>query len=256
MNFIVTCEKVWKTYHHRIPVGIKELIVKGGDRPRNQFARIWALREVSFDVARGQSLGIIGRNGTGKSTLLSLLLGTILPDKGRIEVDGRIAPLLEIGAGFHPDLTGKENVFLYGCILGMTIYDIKQRYDRIVDFSDLRDVIDNPIRTYSNGMIARLGFSTIIHAPVDLILIDEVLAVGDNVFQEKCLKFFRNFTQQNGSLVIVSHDMETIKNICDEAIYLDNGLVVAKGKPTDVVERYRNDPANSDSAGASLIAQI
>ena len=209
MSSVVRCEDVWKRYGRQAR-GIKELLVGRSKSVDSRYSREWALQEISFEVKRGSAFGIVGHNGTGKSTLLSLLQGTLLPDKGLIKNDGRVASLLELGAGFHPELTGRENIFLYASILGMTLAEIRKCFDSIVDFSELEGAIDNPIRTYSNGMIARLGFSTIIHVPVDLLLIDEVLAVGDSRFKEKCKQYLYDFKARNGTLVIVSHEIGTL----------------------------------------------
>jgi len=207
-------------------------------RTESRYFRDWALRNINFRVSAGEAFAIVGHNGSGKSTLLSLLLGTMLPDQGNIKARGKIASLLELGAGFHPELSGRDNVYLYGAILGMTLAEIKMAFDAIVQFSELKDAIDHPIRTYSNGMIARLGFSTIIHAPAEILLIDEVLAVGDNRFQEKCITFLREFKLQGGSLIIVSHDMGVLSSICESGMCLDRGEVAIIGTISQIVDRY------------------
>ena len=251
MTRIVKCDNVWKSFSRR-SIGIKELFLGKKPLSTGRYSREWALQAVSFDIARGQSVGVIGHNGTGKSTLLSLLLGTILPDKGNIEVKGRIASLLELGAGFHPELTGRENVLLYGTILGMSLREVRLVFDRIVEFSELGPAIEQPLRTYSNGMITRLGFSTIIHAPADILLIDEVLAVGDSRFQQKCLERLKQFHQDNGTLIIVSHSMQSLSEMCDVGICLDMGQVVSSGKIDDVIQYYQsaiyNDIQNNQQA--------
>lgn len=221
-------------------IGIKEFLVGRKIKSPSRFTRQWALQDVGFTVKRGQAFGIIGNNGTGKSTTLSLILGTILPDKGSIRVFGRVASLLELGAGFHPELTGRENIYLYGSILGMTIREIRERLAKILDFSELGDAVDNPLRTYSSGMVTRLGFATIIHAPADILLIDEVLAVGDASFQKKCKTFLRQFKSRNGSLIIVSHDMQELREVCDEGICLNQGVVSSKGNIEAVIDDYRS----------------
>lgn len=238
MNYIVECDEVWKSYAHR-SVGVKELLLGKQPMKTGRYSREWALQSISFKVGRGQSLGVIGHNGTGKSTLLSLLLGTIRPDKGAIRVNGRIASLLELGAGFHPELTGRENVLLYGTILGMSLKEVRAHFGQIADFSELGPAIDQPLRTYSNGMITRLGFSTIIHAPADLLLIDEVLAVGDKRFQEKCLDRLKQFQARGGTLVIVSHDMKSLMEMCDIGICLDMGRMVSSGDIAEVIKYYQ-----------------
>ncbi|WP_404360884.1 ABC transporter ATP-binding protein [Methylotuvimicrobium sp. KM1] len=237
MNSVVRCDGVWKRYGRQAR-GIKELLVGRRKAVDSRYSREWALQDISFEVERGAAFGIVGHNGTGKSTLLSLLLGTILPDKGIIKVDGRVASLLELGAGFHPELTGRENIFLYGSILGMSLAEIHKHLDGIIDFSELDGAIDNPIRTYSSGMIARLGFSTIIHAPVDILLIDEVLAVGDSRFKEKCKQYLHDFKTRHGTLVIVSHDMETLAEMCDSGMCMNIGHVLVKGPISNVLSEY------------------
>ena len=238
MSAIINCRDVWKRYG-KPARGIKELLVGRHKAVNSRYSREWALQDVSFEVERGSAFGIVGHNGTGKSTLLSLLLGTILPDKGNISVEGRVASLLELGAGFHPELTGRENIFLYGSILGMSLAEIRSHFDSIIAFSELDGAIDNPIRTYSNGMVARLGFSTIIHTPVDILLIDEVLAVGDSRFKEKCRQYLHDFKARQGTLVIVSHEMETLAEMCDAGMCMNMGQVVAKGEIHEVLAQYR-----------------
>lgn len=238
MTPVVVCENLWKSYHTRRPVGVKTLVVGRKDPGETRFARHWALNDVSFNVSRGQAFGIVGHNGSGKTTLLSVLLGTVPVDRGRVNVRGRVASLLELGAGFHTDLTGRENAILLGSILGMRLAEIRARFDAIVEFSELSSAIDSPLRTYSAGMIVRLGFSVIIHSPADVFLIDEVLAVGDARFQDKCRHQLREFKRRNGTLVIVSHNMRELAGICDEGICLDLGHVVDAGAIDSVISRY------------------
>jgi ABC-type polysaccharide/polyol phosphate transport system ATPase subunit len=182
--------------------------------------------------------GIIGHNGSGKTTLLSMLLGTLLADRGSIAVRGAIASLIELGAGFHPELSGRDNIFLFGSILGMRLHEIRERYERIVEFSELDDAIEAPLRTYSAGMITRLGFSIIISSPADVLLIDEVLAVGDAPFKEKCYEFLSNFKAGGGTLIIVSHSMKDILDMCEVGLCLDAGKVAASGPIGEVIARY------------------
>ncbi|MGH8633599.1 MAG: ABC transporter ATP-binding protein [Burkholderiales bacterium] len=233
------CEGLWKTYQRHRPVGVKTLLL-GADPPGDtRFAREWALAEVGFQVPRGRSFGVIGANGSGKTTLLSILLGTVQEDRGRVGLNGHVASLLELGAGFHGDLTGRENVFLYGSILGMRLAEIRRRFEGIADFSELEGAIETPLRTYSAGMIARLGFSTIIHSAADILLIDEVLAVGDARFQAKCHQALHEFRARGGTLVIVSHNMKEVTEVCDEGICLDLGRVVDAGPMKGVAARYQ-----------------
>lgn len=239
MKSIVVCKELWKSYHQRPRIGFKELLLKRKIVHQSRFSREWALRDVTFSVERGKAFGIVGHNGTGKSTLLGLLLGTLVPDKGRISITGRVASLLELGAGFHPELSGRDNVFLYGAILGMTLKEIRRVFQQIVEFSELGEAIQAPLRTYSSGMITRLGFSTIIHAPADVLLIDEVLGVGDARFQEKCKDYLINFRKHNGTLVIVSHDMAALEEMCDEGVCLNLGSVARVGPMSDVIQHYQ-----------------
>jgi ABC-type polysaccharide/polyol phosphate transport system ATPase subunit len=240
LNPVVECKDIWKSYHQRPRLGVKEFLLKRKITHPSRFAREWALREVSFSVDRGRAFGIVGHNGTGKSTLLGLLLGTIVPDRGTARVRGRVASLLEINAGFHPELTGGENIYLFGSILGMTLREIRGCYDRIVEFSELEDAIDNPIRTYSNGMITRLGFSTVVHAPAEVLLIDEILGVGDARFQAKCRRFLREFKARNGTLVIVSHNLAELAELCDEGVCMELGSIVRSGPMDEVIGFYRS----------------
>jgi lipopolysaccharide transport system ATP-binding protein len=240
MTDMIACESLWKSYQRHRRVGLKSLFV-GAETPRDsRFSRQWALNDVSFRVARGQAFGVVGHNGSGKSTLLSILLGTVMADRGRIAVNGRVASLLELGAGFHPDLTGRENIFLFGSILGMTLREIRQRADAIVEFSELESAIETPLRTYSAGMITRLGFSIIVQSPADVLLIDEVLGVGDARFQEKCRSRLREFKKQNGTLVIVSHNMAELAQVCDDGLCLDLGQVVDAGPMDRVIAGYEH----------------
>jgi ABC-type polysaccharide/polyol phosphate transport system ATPase subunit len=238
MTHAVTCEGLWKTYQRHRPVGVKSLLLGATIPADTRFAREWALADVSFEVPRGRSFGVIGANGSGKTTLLSILLGTVPEDRGRVALSGSVASLLELGAGFHGDLTGRENVVLYGSILGMRLSEIRRRFESIADFSELDAAMEQPLRTYSTGMIARLGFSTIIHAEADILLIDEVLAVGDARFQAKCHQALREFRARGGTLVIVSHNMKEIREVCDAGICLELGRVVDAGPIAGVATRY------------------
>ncbi len=203
----------------------------------------WPLRDVSFRLDRGDSLGVIGPNGSGKSTLLKLITGILIPTHGDMIVNGRICSLLELGAGFQPDLTGRENIFLNGSIYGLSRADMNERVDSIIDFAELGDFIDTPVRHYSSGMYVRLGFAVAIHTEPDLLLVDEVLAVGDQSFQHKCISAIQKFRDGGGTLLLVSHDLNAIQSICKSAIWLEEGLVQSAGQPTDVVMDYTRDQA-------------
>lgn len=213
-------------------------------------SEFWALKNISFDLKQGETLGLIGRNGAGKSTLLRLLNGIFPPDRGRIEVRGRIAALIAIGAGFHPHLTGRENIFLNGTILGMTRNDIKRRLDEIIDFAGIGDFIDSPVATYSSGMNIRLGFSIAVHAPIEILLADEVLAVGDLSFRVKCFEKIAELRQQGVSTLFVSHDMTSVSVYCDKALILDKGSSRYYGDVEDAISIYLKEyNTEIDSSG-------
>jgi lipopolysaccharide transport system ATP-binding protein len=250
MTHAVSCEGIWKSYQRHRAIGVKSLLL-GADTPRDtRFAREWALSDVSLEVPRGRAFGVIGPNGSGKTTLLSILLGTVSEDRGSVRLQGGVASLLELGAGFHGDLTGRENVFLYGSILGLRLAEIRSRFSRIAEFSELDSAIEQPLRTYSAGMIARLGFSIVIHSPADILLIDEVLAVGDARFQAKCHHALREFRAREGTLVIVSHNMKELTEICDGGLCLELGRVVDTGPMRDVAARYEERMAGETRGGA------
>ena len=198
----------------------------------------WALDDVSFEVAAGESFGIIGQNGSGKSTLLKLLNGIMMPDRGHITIRGRTAALIELGAGFHPMLSGRENIYINGAILGMTHREIEDKFDEIVNFADIGDFLDAPVKFYSSGMFARLGFAVAVHVNPDVLLVDEVLAVGDADFRSKSYECMLTFKEQGSTVFLVSHDMMSIQAVCDRALWLDQGKVVMLGTPDDVIPRY------------------
>lgn len=208
-----------------------------GKGPRAYFNEFWALRGVSFDVRRGETVGIIGRNGSGKSTLLQMVCGTLHPTEGTVNVHGRIAALLELGAGFNPEFTGKENVYLSGLLYGISEGELRKRFQSIVDFADIGDFINQPVKTYSSGMYVRLAFAVAAHVDADTLVIDEALSVGDVRFTQKCMRYLREF-QQHGTLLFVSHDTGAVTSLCSRAIWLDAGRVLMDGTARDVVERY------------------
>jgi homopolymeric O-antigen transport system ATP-binding protein len=231
---------VWKTYHNHPRLGIKERLVgKRVAAEQGRFARNWALQDISFTVDAGRSLGVVGHNGTGKSTLLSLILGTINQDRGEIRRKGNIGGMLALGSGCHPDLTGRENIYLNGSILGLRIAEIRRKFDSIVAFSELGSAINLPLRTYSSGMSARLAFSVLAHAHRDVMLIDEVLAVGDASFQTKCAAFFSDYQAQGGTLIVVSHDLVSLQALCADGIWLHEGKVVERGTIAATIDSYR-----------------
>ena len=202
-----------------------------------------ALRDVSLCVPRGATLGIVGRNGSGKSTLVRIIAGIYRPDVGRVITEGRVSALIELGAGFHPEFTGRENVYINGIILGLSRKEIRRRFDEIVQFAGLEAFIDSPVRTYSSGMYMRLGFSVAVHVDPDILLVDEVLAVGDEPFVLKCLEKMSEFKRRGKTIVMAGHDLVSMERWCDAALLLDGGRVAAQGLPPDVVAAYRGSIA-------------
>ncbi len=198
----------------------------------------WALRDVSFELKRGETLGVMGRNGCGKSTLLEVISGTLTPTSGRVEVRGELAALLELGSGFSPDLTGRENVYVYGSLLGMRRNTINARFEEIVDFAELADFIDEPVKNYSSGMFVRLAFSVAINSTPEILVIDEALSVGDEAFQRRCFARIAQLKEMGTSLLFVSHAAGTVLELCDRALLLDRGEVLQLGPPADVVKHY------------------
>jgi lipopolysaccharide transport system ATP-binding protein len=199
---------------------------------------LWAVRDVSFAVAPGESLGIIGRNGSGKSTMLKLAARILRPTTGRVTVRGRMSALLELGAGFHPDLTGQENIFLNGSLLGLSKREIETAYADIVEFSELGDFIQMPVKHYSSGMYMRLGFSVAVHVNPDILIVDEILAVGDQSFQNKCIERIYDMKRQGVTIVMVSHNLDSVRNICSHLLWMDHGRVRASGPTAEVVGGY------------------
>lgn len=205
-----------------------------------------ALRGVTFSVPKGCTYGVIGRNGSGKSTLLKCVAGITRPNEGSIKVDGRISALIELGAGFHPEISGRENVFINGIMLGLSKREIQRRFDEIVEFAELKDFIDAPVKTYSSGMYMRLGFAVAIHVDPDVLLIDEVLAVGDQSFTVKCLDKFAEFRRRNKTILLVTHSLDLVEKFCDRALWLDKGKTLAEGEPKRVVAAYLIDVEKSE----------
>ena len=208
-----------------------------GNQPRVYYNEFWALKDVSFEVKKGETVGIIGRNGSGKSTLLQLICGTLSPTWGNIETSGRVAALLELGSGFNPEFTGRENVHLNASILGLTKEEIDLRYDDIAAFADIGEFIEQPVKTYSSGMMVRLAFAVVANVDADILVVDEALAVGDAYFVQKCMRFMRGFIER-GTLLFVSHDTSAVVNLCKRAILLDKGGVCREGSPKEVTEHY------------------
>ena len=224
------CYQIYERPSHRLLQGLI-------GSSRQLYQEFWALRGVDLRVRRGETLGIIGRNGSGKSTLLQLIAGTLSPTEGSVEVRGRVAALLELGGGFNPEFTGRENVYLNAALLGLSRAEVEQRLDAIFAFADIGDFVDQPIRNYSSGMVMRLAFAVMAHVDAEVLIIDEALAVGDAFFTQKCMRFLREF-KTRGTLLFVSHDDSAVTGLCDSAIWLDGGVVRATGEAKDVVHVY------------------
>ena len=220
-------------------------------RPRPENAEFWALRDVTFDVRRGEVVGIVGRNGAGKSTLLKVLSRITDPTEGRIGLKGRVASLLEVGTGFHPELSGRENVFLNGAVLGMRQAEVRQKFDEIVAFAGVENFLDTPVKRYSSGMYVRLAFAVAAHLEPEILIIDEVLAVGDSEFQKKCLGKMREVTEGGRTVLFVSHNLSAVAALCGRAVYLQSGKLLMTGESGAVIERYQSDVAHPDSGTVS-----
>jgi lipopolysaccharide transport system ATP-binding protein len=212
-------------------------LMAGGRTNKQYFREFWALKDVSFEIRKGETVGIIGRNGSGKSTLLQMICGTLSPTRGSIQTKGRIAALLELGSGFNPEFTGRENVYLNASVLGLSNEEIDSRFDEIVSFADIGSFIEQPVKTYSSGMMVRLAFAVIAHVDADILVVDEALAVGDAFFTQKCMRFLRNF-MKTGTVLFVSHDTNSIKSLCNYAVWLEKGQVIQEGTPKDICELY------------------
>lgn len=231
---VVDVSKRFRMYKERNQ-SLKASLMRGR---RAKYDEFWALRDVGFEIPEGTTFGLIGENGSGKSTLLKCLARILVPDTGNVRVNGSMAALLELGSGFHPELTGRENVFLNGSILGLGKKDIESRFEEIVDFAGIEQFIDQPVKNYSSGMYVRLGFSVAINVDPDILLVDEVLAVGDASFQAKCMEKFADFRTAGKTVVIVSHAMGSMRTMCDHAAWLEHGRLVASGPATDLVDSY------------------
>lgn len=260
----VTVERVWKRFRRGERQDslrdVLALVARGLGRarrpPEAKRDEFWALRDVSFTVRSGEALGIVGPNGAGKSTMLKLLTRLLPPTHGELRLRGRVAALIELSAGFHPDLTGRENAFLQGAMLGMTRREMTRKLDAIVDFSGLDSFLDTPVKRYSSGMIARLGFAVAAHLEPDVLLVDEVLAVGDMAFQAKCLARMEAFKREGVAVIFVSHDMQAVGELCDRALFLHSG-VQASGQTGEVLSRYvqwvyGRGAATDDGAGRGV----
>jgi len=236
-NLALTVEHVTKSFriHSEKTNSLKQLIA---GKKRNRFEEFTALRDVSFDVREGEVFGVIGQNGSGKSTLLKCMAGILQPNEGRVQVNKRMSALLELGAGFHPELSGRDNVFLNAAILGMSRRAIAGRFDEIVEFAGLESFIDAPVKTYSTGMYVRLAFAVAINVDPQLLIIDEILAVGDVTFQQKCMEKFVDFRNEGRTIILVTHAMNSVKDMCDRAVWLKYGEVAGEGDPAELVDEY------------------
>jgi len=215
---------------------------------RQLFREFWALRDINFQLKRGDAVGIVGRNGAGKSTLLQIITGTLSPTAGEVTVKGRVAALLQLGSGFNPEFTGRENVYLNGAILGVSRSQIEHKFSEITSFAEIGDFIDQPVKNYSSGMVMRLAFAVSTCLDPDILIVDEALAVGDALFQRKCYARLDDFVEGGGTLLFVSHSLETVKRVCNRAIYLKDGLVRVIGAPSTVVSTYEFDLDESSKA--------
>lgn len=237
MESVIKIENVtkkFKLYSDR-PLSIKENIVRG---MKNTYKEFYALNDVSFEVKKGSTIGLIGKNGSGKSTLLKMINRTMFPDKGKITINGKIASLIELGAGFHSELSGRENIYNNATIFGFSKEEIDKRLPEIIEFSELEEFIDNTLRTYSSGMYARLAFSVAIHVDADILLVDEILGVGDINFQSKCANKIYEMKRNGTTIILVTHDMSTIDRLCDYAVWLDHGKKIAEGSPKEIQNAY------------------
>ncbi len=226
----------------------------GRSVPKQYFREFWALRDVSFELRQGETMGVIGRNGAGKSTLLQILCGTLTPTSGTVEITGRVAALLELGAGFNAEFTGRENVYMNASVLGLCKEEIDGRFDAIVAFADIGEFIDQPVKTYSSGMYVRLAFAVIAHVEADILIIDEALAVGDAFFVQKCMRFLRGFMER-GTVLFVSHDTGAVVNLCNHAILLQQGSVKLAGSPKEIAQHYLKEQYQAVQGNVSLPAR-
>ncbi|MGZ8867179.1 MAG: ABC transporter ATP-binding protein [Thermoanaerobaculia bacterium] len=251
MTVSITAQNVWKNYRlwgRRSQFATLKSALLKRDLKFEPESSVPALKNVSFAIEKGEAFGVIGRNGSGKSTLLKIMSGILKPTSGRMIVQGRIAALIELGAGFHPEITGRENVYINGIMLGLTRREIDARFDRIVEFSGIGEFLDQPVKTYSSGMYVRLGFAVAVHVDPDVLLIDEVLAVGDEEFSAKCIAKIQEMKYRGVTLVFVTHQLDQVRNLCDRAMWLDRGEAVMIGDPVRVVDAYLQQVAGGSRA--------
>lgn len=232
---VIDVTKSFKIYYDKASTFKEHLLFWNRNKKGELFT---ALKNINVTIQNGETVGLVGVNGSGKSTLLKLMTKIIYPTQGKIITHGKLTSLLELGAGFHPDFTGRENIYFNAAIFGLTKHEIEKRMQDIIDFSELGDFIDNPIRTYSSGMYMRLAFSIAINVDAEILLIDEILAVGDQHFQEKCFNKLHELKESDKTIVIVSHDLGNIENLCNRAIWIDEGVVASDGEPKKVIAEY------------------
>jgi lipopolysaccharide transport system ATP-binding protein len=254
VNNLSKCYQIYDAPRDRLKQFILPRLPRlGGQQPRQYFREFWALREVSFEVRKGETVGIIGRNGSGKSTLLQMICGTLTPTGGSIETSGRITALLELGSGFNPDFSGRENVYLNGAVLGLSREEVDERFDEIVAFADIGQFIDQPVKTYSSGMVVRLAFSVQSQVAPDILIVDEALSVGDARFQAKCFERLRQLKENGTSILLVTHSNEQIVTHCTTAILLNEGVQVEVGAPKRIVNRYMDLLFGKERASKHLV---
>src|SRR5918994_1296964 len=245
---VTNATKVYRRFAHKRQFATLKSALLGGSliRDLTPDETFTAVNDVSVTVPAGRTLGVIGRNGSGKSTMLKLVAGITKPTSGSVHVNGRISALIELGAGFHPEISGRENVFINGIMLGLSKREVAKRFDEIVEFAEMKDFVDAPVKTYSSGMYMRLGFAVAIHVDPDVLLVDEVLAVGDEGFTMKCLDKFAEFRRRNKTILLVTHSLDIVEKFCDRALWLDKGKTLAEGEPKRVIAAYLIDVEKSE----------
>ncbi len=256
--FAIAVERVSKNYRlwgRRSQFATLKSALLKRDLKLSPESSVVALKSVSFVVDRGEAFGIIGRNGSGKSTLLKIISGILKPTSGLVRVNGRVAALIELGAGFHPEITGRENIVINGIMLGLSRREIDQRFDRIVDFSGIGEFIDQPVKTYSSGMYVRLGFAVAVHVDPEILLIDEVLAVGDEEFSQKCIAKIQEMKYRSVTLVFVTHQLDQVRNLCDRALWLNRGMAAGIGDPARVVDQYLQEVSGAPAPPLASTAE-
>lgn len=258
---ISKCYQIYDTPRDRLKQFVLPRLQRTiGQSPKQYFREFWALKDVSFEVEKGETVGIIGRNGSGKSTLLQMICGTLHPTSGSIQTNGRIAALLELGSGFNPEFTGRGNVYINAALHGLSKEEIDARFDDIVAFADIGDFIEQPVKTYSSGMMVRLAFAVIAHVDADILIIDEALAVGDVFFQQKCMRFLRAFQEKRGTVLFVSHDTGSVLSLCDKAVLLTNASAMHVGDAETICKLYLEhlyaDPVRQIRATTTAVASV